>query len=218
MGEIKDMFEEFLKKDWTLYDTIQRYRGLVANEIAKEQTIDGVLMGPRARREASKLEVSDLMVTARPFLSKDVGKDMDAYYVISVRIMRHKLANSLGKAEPAVVHLSGIDLGVDLVKKGVIKDIESFSKVFSLLKIGVVDIFNEGDVDGEKKLDVRVYECISCSGVPNIGHTVCHYEGGIIAGALKEITGQDVKATEIRCWGTGYSACNFDVRITPKKI
>ncbi|MDY9924521.1 V4R domain-containing protein [Methanobacterium sp.] len=80
-------------------------------------------------------------------------------------------------------------------------------------KIGILDIFNEKEIEDGKKLDLRVYECIECSGLPNIEEPVCYFETGMIIGILRELTHKEVFAEEIRCWTSGYSFCHFNVEI-----
>ena len=80
-------------------------------------------------------------------------------------------------------------------------------------KIGIVDIFDEIHYKNEKNMDVRVYECIECADLPNIGKPLCFFEAGILMGIFKEFTKQDVVVEEVRCWTNGYSFCQFDVKI-----
>ena len=76
-----------------------------------------------------------------------------------------------------------------------------------------MDIFKEENTESGKKLDFRVYECIDCEGLPNVGKPVCYFETGMIIGILKELTHKEVSAEEIRCWTSGYSFCQFNVEI-----
>ena len=59
-------------------------------------------------------------------------------------------------------------------------------------------------------MDIRVYECIDCSNLPNIGKLVCFFEAGINYGIFKELTRKDMMARN-RCWTNGYSFCQFEV-------
>jgi hypothetical protein len=194
---------------------IEEYRAGAEKEIAGESLVAGKFVGPRARVERAAFEIADFMHPVRPFLSRDVGKDVDLRYATSLKIMRFGVPGLLGRTGGGAVYLAGVDTGISLVRQSLVKDLAAFSKILIDLKIGIPDIFKEEEVEGEKRLDIRVYECISCSGLPNIGARVCEYEGGIIAGVLKELTRLRTRATEVRCWASGYTFCDFDVRMSP---
>jgi len=74
-------------------------------------------------------------------------------------------------------------------------------------RIGLVDLVKESD----DKLRIHIYECISCSGISNIGRVVCQFEGGLIAGVVSKLTSKRVRVVETHCAGTGYSFCGFDI-------
>ena len=59
-----------------------------------------------------------------------------------------------------------------------------------------------------------MYECVTCSGLQPVGRSICHFEGGLIAGAVQDITGSKVRAKEITCiGGLGDETCGFDLEI-----
>ena len=66
------------------------------------------------------------------------------------------------------------------------KSIEDVVRFCEEYKIGKVEIVNK------EPLQIRVYECISCSGLPNVGETLCWFEGGFIAGCLEKILNKKV--------------------------
>ena len=43
------------------------------------------------------------------------------------------------------------------------------------------------------------------------------FEAGVITGVFTELTKKDVTAKELRCWTSGYSFCQFDVKIKDQK-
>jgi len=205
------MNDEEMKK------AIEHYRSLVEKELKQEQTIGGKRLGPRKFIEKLNIDLMDITRPKRPFLGKEATVDLDTLYVTTFRIGSSKNPISLTKAGYGTDIVGGIELGTNLVKNGLIKSVEDIAPFLAKYKIGILDIFKEEEIEEGKKLDLRVYECIECSGLPNIGEPVCYFETGMIIGILGELTGKKVSAEEIRCWTSGYSFCQFDVEIKEPK-
>ncbi|WP_321422549.1 V4R domain-containing protein [uncultured Methanobacterium sp.] len=201
------MNNEELKK------AIDFYRSLVQKEIAIEKIVDGKRLGPRTLIKKDHLELNDIINPERSFLGKDVADDLDSVYVTTFRIGNLKKPISLAKTGYGTDIIAGIEMGVNLVKTGIIKNFDEISEFLVNYKIGIFDIFKEEEIKNGKRLDIRVYECIECAGLPNIGEPVCYFETGMIIGILRELTHKEVFAEEIRCWTSGYSFCHFDVEI-----
>ncbi len=201
------MNNEDLKK------AIDFYRSLVQKEIASEKIVDGKRIGPRTLIKKDNLDLNDIINPERSFLGKDVTGDLDSVYVTTFRIGNLKKPISLAKTGYGTDIIAGIEMGVNLVKTGIIKNFDEISEFLAKYKVGILDIFKEEEIKNGKKLDIRVYECIECAGLPNIGEPVCYFETGMIIGILRELTHKEVFAEEIRCWTSGYSFCHFDVEI-----
>lgn len=192
---------------------IEFYRSLAENEIKNEKEVNGKFVGPRKQSEKNKIELEDIVNPKRPFLSKNVEGDLDEVYVTTFRIGNLKKPLSLTKSGYGTDLMGGIEFGANLVKTGLIKCVDDIAPFLSKYKVGILDIFNEEDIEDGKKLDLRVYECIDCIGLPNIGKPVCYFETGMIIGILGELTQKQVSAEEKRCWTSGYSFCQFEVEI-----
>jgi len=205
------MNNEELKK------AIDFYRSLVQKEIAIEKIVDGKLIGPRTLIKKDKLDLNDIINPERSFLGKNVTGDLDSVYVTTFRIGNLKKPISLAKSGYGTDIIAGIEMGANLVKTSIIKNFDEISEFLANYKIGIFDIFKEEEIKNGKRLDIRVYECIECAGLPNIGEPVCYFETGMIIGILSELTHKEVFAREIRCWTSGYSFCNFDVEIKDSK-
>ncbi|EKF85706.1 V4R domain-containing protein [Methanobacterium formicicum] len=201
------MNNEDLKK------AIDFYRSLVQEEIASEKIVDGKPIGPRTLIKKDHLDLNDIINPERSFLGKDVTGDLDSVYVTTFRIGNLKKPMSLAKSGYGTDIIAGIEMGVNLVKTGIIKNFDDISEFLAKYKVGILDIFKEEEIKNGKRLDIRVYECIECAGLPNIGEPICYYETGMIIGILGELTHKEVFAEEIRCWTSGYSFCQFDVEI-----
>lgn len=192
---------------------IEYYRTLVEKELTMEKTVDGKLIGPRKLQNKDRLELKDILKPNRPFLSKESTEDLDNTYVTTFRVGSLRKPISMSKSGYGSDLVGGIEFGENLVKEGLIKNIDDISSFLANYKIGIFDIFDEEETDECKKLDLRVYECIDCAGLPNIGEPICYFETGIIIGILRELTNKSIHAQEIRCWTSGYSFCQFEVEI-----
>jgi len=78
------------------------------------------------------------------------------------------------------------------------------------LGIGLVSI-KEGSIE-EGLLLINVDECVSCAGITDIGEPVCHFESGMFAGIVENFTKQQVRCTEVKCWGKGDKECLFKLQ------
>ena len=78
------------------------------------------------------------------------------------------------------------------------------------LRIGILRI-EKADVT---RLDfiLTVAEDLDCSGLPDVGHVVCAYDEGFVAGLFTFFMGRPCSAREVDCWGTGDRTCRFEVR------
>jgi len=62
---------------------------------------------------------------------------------------------------------------------------------------------------------VVVRECIACAGAHHAGEGMCHFEGGLIAGAVASIFKRPVRVRETTCQGgRGDDACRFEISFT----
>jgi predicted hydrocarbon binding protein len=199
-------------------EVIKDYRDIFDEEKEKEEVIEGKVIkrfiGPRTIvKQDSSVSLNDLSDPKRPFFAEEVGKDLDATYITNFRI---RTPISIFNRMHGINKLSGIEFGTNMVKLGIIKDLESFNDWVFDNKIGLLDLYETEKNGSEERWDLRVYECISCAGLPNMGRSVCSFETGVITGALRELTNKEVSVVEERCWGNGYSACQFNIRIKPR--
>ena len=59
---------------------------------------------------------------------------------------------------------------------------------------------------------LTVSEDLDCSGLPDMGHAVCTYDEGFIAGIFHCHSGRDFDVKEVDCWCTGDRTCRFQVQ------
>ncbi len=131
------------------------------------------------------------------------------------------LDDTLGKDSRALVYNSGKHfggaLGLDILQEtgpdlGLY--VPAVAERLKDLGVGLMSVVQMDLAAGT--LTVRVDECITCAGMPNIGKAVCHFEGGMVSGVLEAFLGAGKKAAveESKCWALGDRTCQFEVRIS----
>lgn len=125
-----------------------------------------------------------------------------------------------GRGANAIIYRGGRNLGLNMgsdisARLSNPTDLSEYLtavvKTFEDLGIGIVSVADGSFDNGQVYL--RVDECVTCAGIPNIGETVCHFEGGVVAGIVQHFTGSLVTAKEVQCWGMGDKICMFEVTL-----
>jgi predicted hydrocarbon binding protein len=146
------------------------------------------------------IDVANVLQIARPSLGNDAG-------VALFRLLRLvALEDIIGRGAAGTAYVAGKKLGLAL---GITK-LEDFLTLCAQLKIGVIKVPKLT----ASKLRVDVYECVTCAGMTRVGRTLCHLEGGMIAGVVESVTKKKARALEVTCiGGLGDEACGFDVTV-----
>lgn len=146
------------------------------------------------------IDITNALQIHRPEMGGDVG--IGLYRLI--RLVA--LEDILGTGASAVSYYAGKKLGKGLQ----IKQLDDFLALCEQLKIGKINI----PVMTPSHIHVDVCECVTCSGLSPVGRTLCHFEGGLIAGVVETILGKPVRAKEVSCiGGLGDSTCGFDLQV-----
>lgn len=143
------------------------------------------------------LTMADISKTKRTTLGNDVP--IQVFRMIRL-IGLHKM---LGESAGHTIYIAGKDLGGALE----VDTVEEFLDLVRRLKIGIPKVTEAG----ADRVVVFVEECITCSGLPDVGEMVCHLEAGIIAGALEKIFKRPAKAVQTKSSSTGFNGCEFEV-------
>lgn len=98
--------------------------------------------------------------------------------------------------------------GRSVVKKMGVDSLRSLLRTLEELSIGKSKIEEQTD----DRFVLSVTECVTCSGTPNIGEPLCHFEAGFIAGGLEQVLGGRLRAVETHCWGLGDRICRFETK------
>ena len=198
---------------------IYDYQGSLKKKAQEDKKYAAKLAALRKKRKKVVGEEMGTQIIGEIDLTRPVlgGEE----YVRNFRVLRMvglkwNLSGFLGKkASDGVVYSIGAKLGRDLVTQKVIggKDTEKFlgnlSEFIKMMKIGITSVV---EWDKEYPTVLRVDECISCSGMYNVGDHVCQYEGGIIGGVFSEYFKGLFSDKEVLCWGYGDETCQFEIR------
>jgi predicted hydrocarbon binding protein len=154
----------------------------------------------RGAEKRVPVDVANALKIARPTLGNDAG-------VALFRLLRLvALEDIIGRGAAGTAYVAGKKLGLAL---GITK-LEDFLALCAELKIGIIKVPKVS----ASKLRVDVYECVTCAGMSRVGRTLCHLEGGMIAGVVESVTKKKARALEVTCiGGLGDDACGFDVSI-----
>ncbi len=190
--------------------SIEFYRSLAADEMKNERRVGNKFVGPRAEIKG-KIELNHVMNPLRPFFSADTG--LDDKYVSTFRMGHFNIPEKLSNSVQGTNYIGGMEFGKNLVRQKVVGDMDNLVSFLKEYKFGIFDLFQKEEHNGTEILDIRVYECIECASLPNIGKPACYFEAGMITGILMEMTKNEVNTEEIRCWTSGYSFCQFRVSL-----
>jgi len=142
--------------------------------------------------------VANALRVDRPSLGPDAG-------VALYRLLRLvALEDIIGRGASGTAYLAGKRLGLGLG----VGTLDGFLELCSALKVGIIEVPTLTD----SRIHVDVYECVTCSGLEPVGRALCHFEGGLIAGAVESILKKRTRAIEVTCiGGLGHNCCGFDL-------
>ena len=152
---------------------------------------------PDTRRN---VDVVNAMRIVRPTLGDNAG-------VALYRLLRLvALEDIIGRGAAGTAYVAGKKLGISLG----LGSLDDLLELCASLKVGVVKV----PVISQSLVHVDVYECVTCSGMQPVGRMLCHFEGGLVAGAVETILKRKTRAQEVTCiGGLGDDACGFDIEL-----
>lgn len=144
------------------------------------------------------VDVTNALQVIRPQLGDSAG-------VALYRLLRLvALEDIIGRGAAGTAYVAGKKLGISLA----LEKLDQLIDLCTALKIGIIKV----PIATPSKVRVEVYECVTCAGLTPVGRTLCHFEGGLVAGALTTIFKQKIRAIETTCiGGLGDEACGFDI-------
>ena len=134
----------------------------------------------------------------RPSLGAEAGVGL-------YRLLRLAAFDTMAGAEAiAAARGAGEKIGRSLG----LRKLDDLAALCRSLKLGIVDV----SIVTETCLRIALRECAACAGAQESGDAVCHFEGGLLAGAVGVIFGRSVRFRETTCQGGhGDDACRFEI-------
>lgn len=83
-------------------------------------------------------------------------------------------------------------------------------EIFQELGIGILRM--EKAEMNNLTFTLTVAEDLDCSGLADIGHAVCSYDEGFIAGIFDSFSDTKFEVKEIGCWCSGDRTCRFEIK------
>ena len=119
------------------------------------------------------------------------------------------IADSKGAYAQKALFDGGYKVGTQLVRDMMYTDFDGLAEHFQMNGLAIVT--KESDENGVVR--VRLEECATCCGLPPVDMPLCHFDGGILAGALQAIAKSSTPygAREIECAGLGNPSCLFEI-------
>jgi len=153
----------------------------------------GVLM------EQVKKEIQEMM-------TRGTGEKNEAK-IAFLRLLKSSMLNT-GIELDKPLYDAGYDIGLNVISKQIKGSrlenvLEELADIWKKLNLGTVEL---ADVNR-----IRVKDCYQCGHMPDVGKPLCPSDAGIIAGVLDKTIGKKHSVKEIKCWGTGYDFCEFEI-------
>jgi predicted hydrocarbon binding protein len=108
----------------------------------------------------------------------------------------------------------GLDVGKQLLTDDLSKYLERVTEFVYDLNVGIL---KPVESDDPERIVLQLDECVTCSGMPNIGEKICHFEVGLVAGVVQTFVGKAVHAFETKCNANGDNCCEVTVELNPIK-
>lgn len=134
---------------------------------------------------------------------RDAAGEEYAFLKSLFHLIRFGLISFGLDVHPALKEI-GRDAGKSLAEnfsEDTIEDlIEEIDEFWQENGLGTVDFIDD---------HLLIKDCFDCEDMPNVGHTLCSLDEGLIEGIMEERLGRKVTLSEIECHGTGADHCKF---------
>lgn len=119
------------------------------------------------------------------------------------------VAESKGAFAEKALFDGGYKVGSQLVRDMMYTEFSQIAEHYEMNGLAILTQVSEED----GVMRVRLEECATCCGLPPVDMPLCHFDGGILAGALQAIAKSSSPwgAREIECAGLGNPTCVFEI-------
>ena len=166
----------------------------------REQALQIINASLEAALSQYPLDVPQIFGYDRPTLGGTVP--IQLYRAVRLLAFREVLGSEISAA---ILSVSGRSVA----QKMRVRNVQELICALQDLSVGKLSSLEQTD----DRVVLVATECATCSGLPNIGEAVCHFETGFIAGGLEEVLGGRVKVVETQCWGLGDRVCRWEAEL-----
>ncbi|MDH7481366.1 MAG: ATP-binding protein [Armatimonadota bacterium] len=180
-------------------DASELHPTIELSEALKEEALRIINISLEEARTQHPLDVPGIFSFERPTLGPTVP--IKLYRAVRLLAFRELLGSNLSAA---MLNVAGQMVAQKIGIRGpadVIDALEDFG-------VGKGTIEEQTD----DHLVISLNECATCSGAPNIGEPLCHFESGIMSAGLSAGLGTEFTVEETRCWGLGDTTCLWVAR------
>jgi diguanylate cyclase (GGDEF)-like protein len=169
------------------------------------EELHDVVSAIRGEKPVERLDFSPEWLATRE-RSLGGGVDLRLYRLFRFFGIRNVARGALA----GVSYVSGKDVGCALGLTAT-KQLEELFRSLNLGRLELVDV-------GDRRMVIDLHECAACWGVPNVGRVVCHFEAGLVAGALETIFNRGIHLEEEKCCAKGDAFCRFVLAQPPDPL
>ncbi|MGC9516686.1 MAG: V4R domain-containing protein [Methanomicrobiales archaeon] len=109
-----------------------------------------------------------------------------------------------------ILHDSGVRVGKELYPQLADENLEKFlgniANFWEDHNLGTVEIKNL------QPLEINVFDCFECRGLPNLGKPACSFDAGILKALFSEYYKDKVMVDETKCYAMGDDHCCFLIK------
>ncbi len=162
---------------------------------------------------SEKLDMYEFLLMDIDSVRKTYKGDMSATFF---RILHHHTIEEYLGANTAVKMLYNVGEEIGKTFAGLYgtssldASLKELQKYLDAEKLGRLKVIRTG----EKEVVLQIEEGATSAGMPDVNKPLCHFERGILAGAVSGFLGKGTTCEETRCWGLGDSFCEFLVKVT----
>ncbi len=156
--------------------------------------------------------LSQVQMISRPQLGEELPLVIfRAFRIFSGRYLKDLMGE---KGATAIFQNAGRDLGKELYNLLKADTLESYiDNICNFVRETRIGLLVPERIDEEVAV-VRLDECLTCAGMPNIGERICHFEVGIVAGLFESFLGaRALRAVETKCNANGEETCQVTVQL-----
>ncbi len=124
------------------------------------------------------------------------------YGLISFGLDIHPALKEIGRD-------AGRSIGKDFSANEREKLLEEISDLWRNMGLGTIEVSED--------VHLKIKGCFDCQSMPNVGHTLCSLDEGLLEGLIEERLDEKVEVHEEECHGTGADHCRFKIEWEERK-